>query len=214
MWPKSPKPESRAAALVVALLALPGCIRLDMYNQPRYEPLEASRFYADGRSARQLPAGTVARGTLLEDRAYATGTVNDSTFATELPFALTPELLQRGRERYGIFCSVCHDGTGSGRGMVVRRGYKQPPSFHIERLQQQPAGYFFDVISRGFSTMPSYAASIPIADRWAIVAYLRALQLSQQVAVRNLPEPWRGEIEAAANQAAAGKKEPAGHEHR
>ena len=202
MWPKLPRPEIHAA-LALCVLLLPGCIRLDMYNQPRHEPLEASRFYADGRSARPLPAGTVARGTLQEDTAFATGMVNDSTFTNELPFALTPELLQRGRERYGIFCAVCHDATGGGRGMVVRRGYKQPPALHIERLRQQPAGYFFDVISRGFATMPSYAAQITPADRWAIVAYVRALQLSQHVPVQTLPEPMRGDIGRAA---AAGRR--------
>lgn len=198
MWQKSLRPDIRTTALSLVVLVLPGCIRLDMYNQPRYEALEASRFFADGRSARPLPAGTVARGTLLEDVAFATGMVNDSTFVTELPFALTAELLQRGRERYGIFCAVCHDATGSGRGMVVRRGYKQPPALHVERLRQQPAGYFFDVITKGFATMPSYAAQIPPADRWAIVAYVRALQLSQHVPVQELPEPWRSEIGSAA----------------
>ena len=199
MWPKSPTPDHRGiAGLALLVLLLPGCIRLDMYNQPRYEPLEASRFYADGRSARPLPEGTVARGTLHEDRAFDTGMVNDSTFTSELPFALTPELLQRGRERYGIFCAVCHDQTGSGRGMVVRRGYKQPPAFHIERLRQQPVGYFFDVITKGFATMPSYAAQITPADRWAIIAYVRVLQLSQHVAVHALSEPWQSEIGRAA----------------
>ena len=208
MWPKSPRVEWRAVAALLALAALPGCIRLDMYDQPRYDALERSAFFADGRSARPLPAGTVARGTLHEDRAFATGTVDDSTFVSELPFALTPELLQRGRERYGIFCIVCHDALGTGRGMVVQRGYKQPPEFHIERLRQQPAGYLFDVISKGFATMPSYAAQIPIADRWAIVAYVRALQLSQHVAVRELPEPARSQVEHDATRGRNDKAAP------
>lgn len=181
----------------MALAVLSGCPRLDMYDQPRYEPLESSALFADGRSARPPVPGTVARGSLHEDRAYFTGSIDDSTFAAELPFALTRELLERGRERYGIYCAVCHDALGRGNGMVVRRGFKQPPAFTDERLRQERVGYLFDVISRGFATMPAYAEQIPVADRWAIVAYLRALQLSQHAAVQDLPEPWRSELEAA-----------------
>ena len=168
-----------------------------MHDQPRYEPLESSQFFADGKSARDPVPGTVARGSLREDRAYFTGMVDDSTFTAELPFVLTREILERGQERYGIFCSVCHDAVGMGRGMVVRRGYKQPSSFHIDRLREERAGYFFDVITQGFATMPGYAAQIPVADRWAIVAYLRALQLSQRLPVGEMPASLRAEFERA-----------------
>jgi len=168
-----------------------------MHNQPRYRPLSSSKFFADGKSAREPVPGTVARGELREDRAYFTGMVDDSTFTTELPFVLTRDVLERGRERYGIYCSVCHDAVGTGRGMVVRRGYKQPPSFHIDRLRDERAGYFFDVITQGFAKMPGYAAQIPVQDRWAIVAYLRALQFSQRVPVAEMPAALRAEFERA-----------------
>lgn len=184
--------------LAVVPLVLSGCIRLDMYNQPRYEPYEVSRFYPEGSSARTLVPGTVARGWLQADRAYVTGSLNDSTFVDELPFALTEEVLRRGRERYGIYCAVCHDEAGTGRGMVVRRGYKQPPSYHIDRLRQEKLGYFFDVITRGFATMPSYAVQIPTEDRWAIVAWIRVLQRAQYVDLAVLPESVRQEIATAA----------------
>ncbi len=195
----------------VALLALTGCPRLDMYDQPRYEALEASPLFADGRSAREPVPGTIARGALREDRAYYTGSLDDSTFVAELPFALTRELLERGRERYGIYCAVCHDDLGSGKGMVVRRGYKQPQAFASERLRQERAGYFFDVITRGFATLPAYAAQIPVADRWAIVAYLRVLQLSQHTTLAELPEPWRSEIGAAASSHPTAPGRPGAH---
>lgn len=185
---------------VLALLALCGCIRLDMYDQPRYEAFEASESFVEGTSARTLVPGTVPRGWLREDRAYVTGSVDDSTFVSELPFDLSEAVLRRGQERFGIYCAVCHDAAGTGRGMVVRRGYKQPPSLHIERLRQERAGYFYDVITRGFATMPSYAAQIPMADRWAIVAWVRVLQRSQYVDLARLPEALRQEIDAAATQ--------------
>jgi mono/diheme cytochrome c family protein len=184
----------------LVLLGVTGCIRLDMYNQPRYETYEASSLFSDGTSSRLLVEGTVPRGWLREDRAYVTGSVDDSTFVAELPFQLSEEILRRGQERYGIYCAVCHDAAGTGRGMVVRRGYKQPPSFHIDRLRQEEVGYFYDVISRGFATMPSYASQIPSADRWAIVAWVRALQRSQYVDLTQLPEAMRQEIAEAATQ--------------
>ncbi len=123
--------------------------------------------------------------------------VDDSTFVSEMPLALTPEMLARGRQRFDIFCAVCHDGAGTGRGMVVRRGFKQPTSFHDDRLRAEPAGYFFDVITNGFATMPSYAAQLDAWDRWAIVAYIRALQLSQNLDVNSLDAETRRRVEAA-----------------
>lgn len=169
-----------------------------MYDQPRYEPHESSALFEDGQASRPQVPGTVARGMLREDRAFHTGMENDSVFTADLPFEVTHGLLARGRQRYDIFCSVCHDRAGTGRGVVVRRGFKQPSSFHEPRLRSEPVGYFFDVITNGFATMPSYAAQIPPEDRWAIVAYLRALQLSQHAPVNELPAAVRRRIERAA----------------
>ncbi len=157
-----------------------------MQDQPKYKPYRASAFFADGRDARPLVADTVARGHLDDDVLLYTGKSGDK-FADLFPFPVTREILHRGQERYDIFCSPCHDRTGSGGGMIVQRGYRRPPAFHIDRLRQQPAGYFFDVISHGFGVMPNYAQQIPPRDRWAIVAYVRALQLSQHADVADVP---------------------------
>lgn len=202
------------AYLALVLCAfVAGCPRLDMYDQPRYEAGEPSGLFDDGAASRLAPAGTVARGALRQDRVLHTGTLDDSTFASELPLALTREMLERGRERYGIFCAVCHDATGAGRGMVVRRGFKQPASFHEPRLRSEPVGYFFDVITNGFATMPGYAAQIGAHDRWAIVAYIRALQLSQNLDLNSLTVEARREIEAAlAAGAQSGASEGEGHD--
>ena len=157
-----------------------GC-RQDMHDQPKYKPLRASRFFDDGRASRPLVEGTVARGHLHEDEA-------------PVP-PVTRALLVRGRERYDIFCAVCHDRAGTGRGMIVERGFKQPPSFHIDRLRQVPDRYVVDVIGKGFGVMPSYAQQIRIADRWAIAAYVRALQLSQQATLADVPAAERALLE-------------------
>jgi hypothetical protein len=157
-----------------------------MHNQPKYRPLRATTFFADGSSARPLVEGTVARGTLQEDAVFFTGKVGN-TPVRELPIAVDQHALDRGEERYNIFCSPCHDATGTGRGMVVQRGYRQPPSFHDERLRIADAGYFFDVMTNGFGVMPDYKVQIPARDRWAIVAYIRALQLSQHAATSDVP---------------------------
>lgn len=172
-----------AGLAVAAALAGLGC-RQDMHDQPRYESLEASPFFRDGRASRPRLAGTVARGETDAASPFLTGKVGGEPIAVR-PVATTPALLVRGRERFGIYCTPCHDATGSGRGMVVERGYRQPPSLHEERLRTAPDGYVFDVITRGFGVMPSYRV-VPPADRWAIVAYLRALQLSQHAPVREL----------------------------
>jgi len=186
----------RSLLVLCALLGVTGCFRRAMYDQPRYEPLEASKTFANGQSAREPVAGTVARGTLREDRHYYTGMEGDSVFTANFPFEVTMEVLERGRERFNIYCSPCHDRLGTGRGMVVRRGYKQPTSYHDDRLRRQPAGYFFDIITNGFATMPSYARQIPVQDRWAIVAYIRALQLSQYARVSELPGAMQQRVEA------------------
>ena len=170
---------------VLAIVAAAGC-RQDMHNQPKYRPLRSSAFFHNGSSARPLVEGTVARGTLQEDTAFFTGRVGNQLVA-ELPFPVTQEVLDRGEERYNIFCTPCHDRTGSGNGMVVQRGYRQPPSMHIDRLRVADAGHFFDVMTNGFGAMPDYRAQVTPRDRWNIVAYLRALQLSQNAQRADIP---------------------------
>jgi mono/diheme cytochrome c family protein len=184
------KPEAaglRAAMAMaaLALVAVSGC-RQDMHNQPKYRPLRGTAFFANGSSARPLVEGTVARGTLQEDVAFFTGKVANAP-VRELPFPIDDAVLTRGQERYNIYCTPCHDATGSGRGMVVQRGFKQPPSFHDDRLRNIEAGYFFDVMTNGFGAMPDYRMQLSARDRWAVVAYIRALQLSQHAAAADVP---------------------------
>lgn len=164
-------------ALVLLLIFLAGC-REDMQNQPRYKPLRKSDFFEDGRSSRPPVPGTVARGELRGDTYFYTGMMNGQA-GDMMPFPTTQEVLERGRERYNIYCAPCHSRTGDGNGMIVQRGYRRPPSYHIDRLRKAPLGHFFDVMTNGFGAMPDYAAQIAPRDRWAIVAYIRALQLSQ-----------------------------------
>jgi len=166
-----------------------------MARQPKYRPLEASSFFADGRSARPIPEGTVARGHLDADERFYTGKY-DGELLTTIPVPLTRELLQRGRQRFNIYCSPCHGETGDGQGMVVLRGFRRgPPSYHIDRLREAPVGHFFDVITNGFGAMQDYAAQISPRDRWAISAYVRTLQLSQYASAAALPESARRELE-------------------
>ena len=181
-------------------LAAIGC-RYDMQDQPRYKAYKSSDFFSDDKAMRDLPDGTVARGQLRDNKALYTGkkenadpnaqveTTTDangntlvSSFpndVTEFPVPITKELLDRGEQRYKVFCIVCHGPTGAGDGMVVRRGYPQPPTYHDDRLRNAPVGHFFDVMTNGWGKMNSYASQIPVADRWAIVAYVRTLQISQ-----------------------------------
>jgi mono/diheme cytochrome c family protein len=165
-----------------------------MHDQPRFEPLEGTTFFADGRSSRPRVPGTIARGERDYDAHFLDGRVNGE-IATTFPMEVTRELLDRGRERYDVFCSACHDRAGTGRGIVVARGLKQPPSLHVERLRQAPPGYFFDVITRGFGAMFDLSDRIPPADRWAIVAYVRALQRSQNAKLGDVPEAERARLE-------------------
>lgn len=176
-----------AAALpaVLLLAALGGC-RQEMYDQARYKPLGESNFYSDKRASRPVPEGTVARGWLREDQRLYQGKEGQQLVAV-LPMPLTRELLARGRERFNIYCSPCHDRTGEGRGMVVRRGYLPPPSLHIDRLREAPVGHFFDVMTNGLGAMPDYASQIPVSDRWAISAYVKALQLSRNAPISDVP---------------------------
>ena len=172
-------------SIVTFAVLVAGC-RQDMHNQPKYRPLRASSFFPDGSSARPLVDGTVARGTLQEDVAFFTGKVG-TQLVKELPFPVTKEVLDRGQQRYDIFCAPCHDRTGSGNGMIVQRGYRQPPSMHIDRLRNVENGHFFDVMTNGFGAMPDYKVQITARDRWNIVAYIRALQLSQHAAAADVP---------------------------
>jgi hypothetical protein len=185
----------RGLCVSVALVftVLTGC-RQKMADQPRYEPLVRSTFFGDERSARPLVEGTVARGQLRTDEQLYEGK-QGGKLVDRFPFPVTFAVLSRGRERYDIFCSPCHDRVGTGQGMIVRRGYRAPPSMHIERLRQAPAGYFFDVISNGFGVMPDYSQPIRPEDRWAIAAYIRALQLSQHATVADVPGEQRQQLE-------------------
>ena len=186
--------------LAAFCLTAVGC-RYDMQDQPRYKAYKKSDFFRDDKAMRDLPEGSIPRGLLKEDKAFYTGkkdnadqnaqvqTTTDaagntlvSSFPndlTEMPVPVTKELLDRGQERYNIYCIVCHGPTGNGDGMIVRRGYPKPPTYHDDRLRNAPVGHFFDVMTNGWGKMNSYASMIPVADRWAIVAYIRALQASQ-----------------------------------
>jgi len=176
-----------------------------MHDQPKYKALGRSEFFEDHRMARPQVAGTVARNQLRDDELLYTGKVAGA-FVDAFPFVLpeesparakkTGEILARGRERYGIYCTPCHGQVGRGDGMVVRRGYRKPASFHEDRLRAQPAGFYFDVISRGFGAMPDYAAQIGVWDRWAVVAYIRALQLSQHSRLEDVPPESRAGLVA------------------
>ena len=180
--------------LVAACLLMPAC-RQQMADQPRYKTFEESSFFPDHRSARPLPIGVIARGFLNEDEHLYTGRVN-GRLATTFPFDITPDVLARGHDRYSIFCTPCHDQVGTGNGMAVRRGFRRgPPSFHIDRLREAPPGHFFDVMSNGFGAMNDYAAEIKPRDRWAIAAYIRVLQFSQNANIQDLPAQDRQELE-------------------
>jgi len=173
------------AALGLALVVLAGC-RQDMHDQPKFKPLAMNTFYPDDRSARPLLEGTVAREDERADQYFYTGKINGQP-GTELPFPLTQEVLERGRERYNIYCSPCHSEIGDGNGMIVQRGFKRPPSYHTDRLRQAPIGHFFDVMTNGFGGMSEYKSQVSPADRWAIAAYIRALQLSQDATRADVP---------------------------
>lgn len=177
------------ATLLVVCAALgfaPGC-RQDMQDQPRYKTLSECNFFPDRRSERPLVAGTVARGRLFEDELLNTGKI-DGKLADVLPFPVTKEVLERGHDRFNIFCSPCHDRTGNGNGMIVQRGMKRPPSYHIQRLREAPVGYFFDVMTNGFGAMYDQSDRIPVDDRWKIAAYIRALQLSENATLADVPQ--------------------------
>ncbi|HXN19221.1 MAG TPA: cytochrome c [Candidatus Binatus sp.] len=173
-------------------ILLAGC-RLDMHIQPKYLPYEPTNFFHDGRSERPVVPGTVARGQLHTDELLYTGR-ESGIVSDKFPFPMTRADLERGRERYNIYCTPCHDYTGSGQGMIVQRGFPPPPSFHLDSLRQAPAGHFFEVITNGFGSMYSYASRVEPEDRWRIAAYIRALQLSQHATLQEVPESERSKL--------------------
>ncbi len=199
--------STRGALVLAGCLLLAGC-RQDMHQAPRYDPLEASDFFTDGRASRPLVAGTVARGQLRDDDALYLGKTN-GLLVTEFPVTVTAALMARGRERYDVFCAPCHGRTGVGNGMVVQRGFKQPPSYLDPRLVQQPVGYVYDVVTNGFGAMPDYASQIPVLDRWAITAYVRALQVAGHAAVADIPADHRADL--GRNPGAGESAAPAAH---
>jgi mono/diheme cytochrome c family protein len=189
----------RGSALIAALAvgtALAGGCRQDMHDQPKITPLRGSAFFPDGRGARPLVDGTVASSEPLGEPPYLTGK-QGGQLVPQAPVTVSTAVLARGHERYDVFCAPCHDRVGTGNGMIVQRGYRQPPSFHDPRLRGEPDGYFFDVMTNGFGVMPNYAQQIPVADRWAITLYVRALQLSQSATLADVPADKRAALDAA-----------------
>jgi mono/diheme cytochrome c family protein len=177
----------------LGLLLTASACRQDMHDQAKYQPLEQSAFFSDGRASRPLLAGTIAQGQLREDQHLYTGK-DGADPVTTFPFPITEEVLRRGQQRFNIYCTPCHDRLGTGLGMVVRRGLRQPPSYHIDRLREAPVGYFYDVITNGFGAMPDYAMQVTPRDRWAIIAYIRVLQRSQHAALADVPSDKRAEL--------------------
>jgi mono/diheme cytochrome c family protein len=199
--------------LLLAGALLAGC-RQDMHDTPRYEALEESDFFADKRAMRPIPAGTVARGNLRDDDVYYTGK-QDGEFVRELPpqVQVDKALLDRGEQRFNIYCAPCHSPIGDGNGTIVQRGYKRPVSYHDPRLRGMGIGYFYDVITNGFGQMPDYAAQVTPADRWAIAAYIRVLQRSQTGTVDDVPADQRGVLEGRAPASAGEPSQRGGAVH-
>ncbi len=188
--------SARAVAIAAACLALAAC-RQDMHDAPSYDPLQQTNFFANGAASRPLVANTVARGQLRADEHLYTGKVNGQV-ATEFPMPVTQAVLDRGQERFNVYCSPCHGRTGEGNGMIVQRGFRAPPSYHQDRLRDAPVGYFFDVMTNGFGAMQDYSAQVTVPDRWAIAAYIRVLQLSRHATVDDVPADRRGDLDRPA----------------
>ncbi len=191
------RPPSAVWIIVILMLALTACELKGsfqaMAQQPRYEPLENSDFYPDHSSARPIEPDTVPRGELRDDALLYTGKQNGSD-ANVFPFDITREVIQRGQERFNVYCTPCHDYVGGGNGLVVRAGFQRPPSLHDQRLRDAPVGHLFDVITNGMRSMPPYASQVQVRDRWAIIAYIRALQLSQNARIEDVPVEQRGNL--------------------
>ncbi len=183
--------------LLTGAIVLAGCtengFKHGMEDQPKVRPLGPSRFFDDGRGARLPVEGTVARGHLQADTLFYTG-MDHGEEAAVFPYPVTRAMLERGHQRYDIYCAVCHDRVGTGNGMIVRRGFPRPPSFHTEGLRRAPVGHYFDVITRGIGRMYSYEDRVSVSDRWAIIAYIRALQLSQHTTLADVPEKERAKL--------------------
>jgi len=179
--------------ILAGMLLLVSC-QQQMADQPRYQPLQRSTFFNDERSARPRIPGTVAQEDPQGNPPLVTG-LNGNTPVTDLPIPLTPALILRGQERFDIFCAPCHDRVGTGNGMIAQRGYRHPPSYHIPRLREAPIGHFFEVMTHGFGQMPSYADQVPVQDRWAIAAYIRALQLSEHAALGDVSQAERARLQ-------------------
>jgi mono/diheme cytochrome c family protein len=180
---------------MLSLAFLTACDMQDMYQQPKDVPLQPSESFSDGRSARPLETDTVAQGQLRTNTLFYDGKAGGKD-ATTLPVPLTVQLLKRGEERYDIYCAPCHDRIGNGNGMIVQRGFRPPASFHIQRLRDAPVGHFYDVMSKGFGTMADFSSQITPEDRWAIAAYIRALQLSQHATLAEVPMEQKPKLEA------------------
>jgi cytochrome c553 len=179
--------------LLTALVLL-GC-RREMFRQPKENPLREDTFFSDQGGSRPLPAHTVALGHLDEDTAFYNGQIG-TNLVSEFPFPITREVLERGRERFEIYCATCHGRAGEGNGMIVQRGFPAPPSYHIDRLRQAPVGHFYNVITHGYGAMYSYASRVEPRDRWAIAAYIRALQLSHNAVLSDATPEGRAQLEA------------------
>jgi len=169
-------------------------IERDMFDQPRYDPQAGSKFFDDGAAMRPLVPGTIGYGELHEDNAYYLGQDDKGNFIEKSPVPTTEVVLRRGQERFDIYCSPCHGRAGDGRGIVVQHGYLPPPSYHTDRLRNMPDGEIYSAIAHGVRNMPSYGDQVPVADRWAIVGYVRALQLSQNATIEDVPEEMRGRL--------------------
>jgi mono/diheme cytochrome c family protein len=182
------------SVIVIALLSIVAC-RRDMQDQPKYKPLGESRFFADGRDSRPIPPGTIARDEIADTDPIHTGSANGA-FLETIPLPVNATLLERGRDRFNIYCSPCHGQTGNGYGMVRQRGFWIPANLHTERLRSVPPGYIYQVIKNGYGAMPDHGDQIPVNDRWAIVAYLRALQLSRDANISDVPPDLRQQLGA------------------
>lgn len=197
------------AGFALTAVVAAGC-RQDMHDAPRYDPLEASDFFANGSAARPLVAGTVARDHLNEDAFLHTGKDAAGLPVAEFPFAISRADLDRGQERFNVYCAPCHGQTGEGNGMVVQRGYRQAQSMHIERLRNAPVGYFYDVITNGFGVMPDYRGQVSVEDRWKIIAYVRALQLSRTATATDVPADVLDQLRKGATAVPAAGTNPQG----
>ena len=194
------------SVIMISLILYSGCfqgtpsentpihLNPNMDKQQKYIPFQKSNFFKNGSGMRMPVPGTVARGNLREDDAYFAGKNKDGSFIKTNPLEITMDVLERGQQRFNIYCAPCHDQTGAGQGIVIKKGFLPPPSFHLDRIRVFPNGYYYDVITNGIRNMPSYKAQIPVNDRWAIVAYVRALQRSQNATLKDVPEDIRSEI--------------------